>query len=57
MVNVITHEAAVQVIGNLLKRTPMNDAEALGAQCAINLIVEAGKELAELKNPRPAATD
>lgn len=48
----ITPESALLVIVTLLKRTPMSDLEALGAQCAINTMEKAHKELKELKEPK-----
>lgn len=53
----ITPESSLQIIASLLKRTPLNDAEALGAQIAINTIEKAAKELRELKAPKPPVTD
>lgn len=43
----------MQVLGELLKRTPMTNAEALGAQVAINNIEKMLGELKSFKNPPP----
>jgi len=48
----ITPEAALQILVSLLKRTPLGDAEGLGAQVAVNTLEKSAKELRELKAPK-----
>jgi hypothetical protein len=48
----ITPEASLQIIAGLLKRTPLNDAEAVGAQCAVNKLESVIKEWNEFKKPK-----
>ena len=47
----ITPEAALQILINLMKRTPMTDAEMVGAQVAVNKIETVCKEWKDFKNP------
>lgn len=44
-------KTALEVIADLLNRTPMNQAELIGAQSCIDSIQSTLKEHADFKNP------
>lgn len=45
-------ENALVILVNLLKRAPLTDAEAVGAQFAINVLETANKELKEFQTSK-----
>jgi len=53
----LTPETALQVLTSLLKRTPMNEAEAAGANAAMSVLESSFKELNDFKNPPKPSTD